>query len=605
VRSVVHLLDGERSLVQVVDQAPVDDATAVGIITRLNDEGVLVADEQNPAGASIEDWLSGDLSAPEPEIPSALGQAMIPSPRSPSDILAAAEPTAEPEPAPAARSSSIVLSRRTVPANRRTAPPAPAAPSPGAPASEAASARPPRLSIQRVSSVIQPASPVGAAEEEDPDPERTQASRVPAALARARVHRPLRAGEGLSRTSSTAAALRPSVDRPTSEVQAPAPALSDFSSEARDPFEAPPDEVPRGARPSGEPNLVIAAPGSAGAVPRPNGHRPAAQVTETEEAQAPRGSGGPSRPAQLDPPMTAAQRPEAPAGDETAAEEDFFSGASRPSTEPIAPGDIDWGDGPRRSVFERAAPWLVSVALLVVVAFLAQSLWTGRDTGGSESAEPAEASAEPQPTPAIAARASEEASTPASEGEAAGAEPTPPSPAETAPDEAAAEASPQPAPDEAVAEASPQPAPPEPAPSPPREPAEEDGRPDREAERPRPGRARAVLQEAEEALRGEDFAAAESRFRTALRLDRDSSAARSGLAYALLAEEDLRSARNAALGALRIDERDARAQLVLGTIAQTRGRLKRACRRYRRYLELGGGPMAGEIRSIVDQRCRS
>ncbi|MEO1234813.1 MAG: response regulator, partial [Myxococcota bacterium] len=133
VRSVVHLIDGERSAFEVVDAAPVDDDTAVSILSRLLDARVIdvpvVGDDESESGSSIEKWLSGDI--PEPtDLPSALGQAVIPSPHSPSEILAAAElpapepeplpepePEPEPEPAPRTRSSSIVLSRRTVPAN--------------------------------------------------------------------------------------------------------------------------------------------------------------------------------------------------------------------------------------------------------------------------------------------------------------------------------------------------------------------------------------------------------------------------------------------------------------------------------------------------------
>ena len=111
------------------------------------------------------------------------------------------------------------------------------------------------------------------------------------------------------------------------------------------------------------------------------------------------------------------------------------------------------------------------------------------------------------------------------------------------------------------------------------------------------------LSGAEAALRIKDIQSAEARFRAVIEQDETVAAAHSGLAYSLLAQRKMSAARREAFRALRLNLRDARANLVLGTIAQNRGYVEDACRRYRRYLELGGGPRATEIRNIIAEQC--
>lgn len=113
-------------------------------------------------------------------------------------------------------------------------------------------------------------------------------------------------------------------------------------------------------------------------------------------------------------------------------------------------------------------------------------------------------------------------------------------------------------------------------------------------------RLEARIQAGESALSAGDYSAAEARFRDALAEDSRAPAALSGIAYAQLAQEQQAKARQAALKALRYDKANARANYVLGAIAQEQGDLRKACDRYRRYLRLGGGPEAAEVRAIID-----
>lgn len=534
VRSLIHLFDGQRTLFEVVDAAPVDDDTGVSIAGRLLDENVLVPEAVEeapaPASTSIEAWLAQEPTG----LPSALGQAVIPSPHSPSEILEANAPT--PSVAQERRSPSVVLSRQRIRANIpggvSSLPRAEAVVPTSIPSDEAR--RSPRLSIQRISSIIQPASPLPP-----------QQAAVFDATPRRSVVRP--ESRALSSVGGAPPAMSPYATSPEPHFGAADGAYVASAS--------PPSEVPSGAVPSGEPSLVIA--------PAPaNGHN--SHGLSNGAQSAPR------------PPPAAAE------------EDDFFSSRGEASRDD---GDVDWGEPEKRPLSER----LIMAGMGAVILLLAGVLFLFISDGQREREEAAEA-AEAPALLAAAAGGPEAAVTATAAGgdeplkeselvEAAGAESVPP-PATVRP------SAPR-APIKTVAAASRR------APLPSRY----TRLPDRAPEIPRSGSSEAKLQDAEDALRAQDLAAAKSRFQSVLRQDRRSAAAHSGLAYTYLAEENLRAARKAAIAALKIDKDDARANLVIGTIEQTNGKIDKACRRYRRYLSLGGGPMASEIQSIVEQRC--
>lgn len=695
VRALVHLLDGQRTLFEAVDLAPVSDLEAIGILSRLLDEAVLAfAEGALLAGApSLEDWLSRERDDVT-DLPTALGQAVIPSPHSPSELLAAAEParadelkTSPPRPT---RGSSIVLSRRTVPANRpsfalqrpstvsvnrlSSGDEAGSAPkrtldSSGPPAArsrETSDSRVPRLSIQRVSSIISPASPLSdrhepGQEHRHRDGEATVESQIPPSVrspTRPRIRgRTSREGASVSDGPARAEArplarspgpplsfapppsgheereLEPSVTR---EVPAPAPQWSPIAphlSEAEgEELPVAPSFLAVSGSPSSEPSLVIAPRRSAPPPPPPSA-RPTSRLSGHEN-----GSGGSAQPADIDGSfghrrtgagelerqgLDRPDGPERPAGLEQA----FFSS---PAGSTAADREVDWGQPPPRGLLERVAPLAVVVTIIVFVGVvLGPRLWRGEPDGPpaaevmtpEERARAAVASTHslgtPSAEPAAPSPRDPETQHPApGEGPARPAAAPPGGDALERSDFAGAEP-----PSTALAAGLGAPASLDaPAPNgsqrgsgarkPPEQtrggaPAFERALPlpDKPAEVARSGAAEAALRDAEDALRAEDLSAAKSRFQSAIRLDRRSAAAHSGLAYTYLAEENLSAARRAAFSALRLDKADARANLVLGTIEQTHGNLEAACRRYRRYLELGGGPMASEIRSIVDLRC--
>lgn len=597
VRDILHLLDGKRTVFGAVDGAPCDDATAMEIIRKLLDEEVLVLPEQvqeRPKAASIEDWLAGQDQALPTGLPSALGHAVIPSPQTPSEILSAADPNEEgalPSPAPVTRGPSIVLSRRTVPANRSTIEVA-QDPTAAPHGTDRGAGQPPKLTIQRVSSVLHAASSPFS------EPEATLESSVPATIARSMATaRPL-AGIGGPAAQPVEAPTRSGPLVPPASAPEP---MASTPLEAKAP--------PPGAVPSDEPSLVVAprAP-DAPAAPNPEASAlavqpgPAPTPEPTPRAAAPEparveetvpasnghanghsngASGWAAAPTVAAPVAPAASRP---------AEDDFFSEKAKGE-------EFEWEPAPDRSAFQKFAPFLLLAAILGVVAVMVTS--GGHEepvevAGQAPAAKPPEAALQPVPgQPGAAAAAAAEAV-------------APPAPA------------PEPAKDETdgaaeIAKAAAAPRNPERRPTVDAAPvrsarrevrsASSDALPRREPAPPRAGEMDRNLSDAEDALRSEDFPAAKSRFQSVLKKNRRSAAARSGLAYVHLAEGELSAAKKQALGALRYDEKDARANLILGVVAQETDNTTEACFRYRRYLELGGGPRSSEIRSVVSQNC--
>jgi len=143
VEQVVRLFDGRRGLLEALDDAPVDELTALGIVSRLLQDKVLVdtarsRPSQAASPRTLEAWLNepqlsefdehtdevfaADILA---NLPSELTAAMYPSPNTASQILAAVDlpklpplpqmPLMTARPEPIEEGSSAILSRSTVP----------------------------------------------------------------------------------------------------------------------------------------------------------------------------------------------------------------------------------------------------------------------------------------------------------------------------------------------------------------------------------------------------------------------------------------------------------------------------------------------------------
>lgn len=126
VQGMVRLFDGKRTVLEAVNDAPFDDVSALAIVARLFEEGVLFDRNTRPPApaedrdaTALDAWLS---AAPLPRastipstyggVPSALGRAVIPSPVTPSHILGSAARTAHPTPLDAGE--PILLSRDAI-----------------------------------------------------------------------------------------------------------------------------------------------------------------------------------------------------------------------------------------------------------------------------------------------------------------------------------------------------------------------------------------------------------------------------------------------------------------------------------------------------------
>ncbi|MCK6549959.1 DUF4388 domain-containing protein, partial [Myxococcota bacterium] len=147
-RAIAPLFDGRRTILDVVDEAGIDDLDALRAVLELYQAGVLrPGDRAAPAAdaSAVEAWLAGasNIRPTTADLPSIFARATIPSPASASEILRAADPRATldpteptldgtleqpiplttpvrertPAPEPMA-DDSVVLSRHTVPANR-------------------------------------------------------------------------------------------------------------------------------------------------------------------------------------------------------------------------------------------------------------------------------------------------------------------------------------------------------------------------------------------------------------------------------------------------------------------------------------------------------
>ncbi|MEM1023933.1 MAG: DUF4388 domain-containing protein [Myxococcota bacterium] len=131
VQDLISLFDGRRTLFEVIAQAPVDESKGLRIVAALQEQGVLrTSDEPSEDVEALDAWLADDPL--DEALPSVLEDAMIPSSRTPSEIMSAAEP-----------GQTSQITRQTLPATH-------AGPIPGAQTESPEARRRPTLKIQKV-----------------------------------------------------------------------------------------------------------------------------------------------------------------------------------------------------------------------------------------------------------------------------------------------------------------------------------------------------------------------------------------------------------------------------------------------------------------------
>jgi hypothetical protein len=585
------LFDGKRTVFEVVSDSAGDDAVALSVIADLHRFGILTPANRGGAEAAVEQWLSSVPSEPA-DLPSALGNAMIPSPDSASTLMRAASLDEDDRsreetlvgqeayvrrgaartelPIPLAEPSHI-LSRHTVPANRALPLTSPVeAPIP------LTETRVPRLQIQRVSSVV---------------------GRLPTAL-----------------------------PAPTAE----APVLEFEDDDGWDPIETAPS--PTNLRPKIVPAKVAApkitsGPALASAEPPAKSEpAPRAKSAPYTLAAAAAPAWPPPERAKAPPPDAAPTKKPVPREQPAAAPP---TAAPAKQAEPKAPEEspANTGEWYNKSGGEdvlwegESHPWrarlpgiaLVASVVMVLVVLLA---------GGREPHNVPPSEAPPAPK-------AKRADWPATDDRAivikedptkgpdptqveprldpAAVDPTLAAPAVSPP---AAMADPQKALDPANAplEAPPfepakvgsakiEPAKIEPAKI---EPAKIEP-PKVDPPKADPIASKATLEKAEAALAGGSLRSASAQFKKAIAEDGKNAEAYSGLAMVYVEMGQDRSARKEALHALELDGKQARAHLVLALIAANGSEMDKAKKSYQRYLELApNGKHAAEVRRILE-----
>ncbi|MEQ8280471.1 MAG: DUF4388 domain-containing protein [Deltaproteobacteria bacterium] len=616
-QAVLHLFDGRRTLFEVVDDAPMADTDALQIIAELHDRGVLAGVPQKNKPASTDDveaWLSQPAEpASDPtddlDLPSALGRAVIPSPHTASEILSAEDPlkraldeaptptqTAVPEPLP---EPSIVLSRHTVPANKAV----PLTNTPQqreAPIALGTDDAPPKLRIQRVQSTIGRLPHV--ADDDGWEPVRTAPSMRQGEDSRVTVADEPR--PGLSRSVEDTAAIDDAVARALEEtadtrrpsyVIAPAalpPWPTSAPADVTQPPPVPPathdinrvtgrtvdvgaDDIDDARDEPTDPGVGLAAAIAAA---------PAAAPVATEAEIPPAGPG--STDVAIPGPGATTQDTFEPAKSEGAA---FFDHA-----ESTAANDFDWDD--EGDAWKRRLPGLLLVAAAAAVAGV---LFFGPSNQKHEEPE-AVANTPAKGKEALWPKTPEEGVV------IDGSEGTPKSPEELAKAAMAAEKAGQKAPPaegatkappaEGATKAPPAKAPPvekavakaPPAKAPPAKPKYDK---DKSA---------ALMQQGEDALAKGNFSGARSLLRQSVSADPNNAAAHAALSLVYVELGSDRSARGEAWRALKIDQSQARAHLVLAMVAVNDGDMDKAKRGYQNYLKHApNGKHANEVRSLL------
>ncbi len=618
-QAVLHLFDGRRTLFEVVDDAPMADTDALQIIAELHDRGVLAGVPQKNKPASTDDveaWLSQPAEpASDPtddlDLPSALGRAVIPSPHTASEILSAEDPlkraldeaptptqTAVPEPLP---EPSIVLSRHTVPANKAV----PLTNTPQqreAPIALGSDDAPPKLRIQRVQSTI--GRLPNLSDDDGWEPVRTAPSMRQTEDSRVTVADEPR--PGLSRSAEDTAAIDDAVARALEEtadtrrpsyVIAPAalppwptsaPARADVTQPLAPHTADGGDEDIDDARDEPtDPGVGLAAAIAAA---------PAAAPVAAPEAETPAPAS-----TNVAVPASAATTADAfePAKSEGAA---FFDHA-----ESTAANDFDWDD--EGEAWKRRLPGLLLVAAAAAVAGVLffgpsnqkheepaavantpakgkEALWPKTPEEGVviDASEGTPKSPEELAKAAMAAEKAGQKAPPA-EGAtkappAEGATKAPPAEGATKapPAEGATKAPPA---EKAVAKAPPPKAPP--------------AKPKYDKDK-----SAALMKQGEDALAKGNFSGARSLLRQSVSADPNNAAAHAALSLVYVELGSDRSARGEAWRALKIDQSQARAHLVLAMVAVNDGDMDKAKRGYQNYLKHApNGKHANEVRSLL------
>jgi CheY-like chemotaxis protein len=535
-KPVMHLFDGRRSIFEVVNDTPGDDALALNVIADLQRYGILQAAHREAAESAVEAWLSAPPAMPtDPGLPTALANAVIPSPRTASAIMrpptthrtALPEPIAEP---------SLILSRHTVPANRAVPlsneTTQPAAPIP------LTQTRPP-LRIQRVSSVIgrlptAEAPQLQFEEEEDEgwQPIRTAPSPAPAAPPR--------------RAPSVPVARAP-VTPPPRDVSAPRIPAAKSGSFVIAPAAPPAWPVaPKKATPPPPPPVSIPPP-----APEPVELATTADIADSGPTQPPKVTAK-----DFEKPSTTAEWYKK----EENTEEFSWDGVSNPWKSRL-PGLL----------------LIASVGALIVVLL----------AGGPRRPQQEEPTAV-----AEAARDPKRAGWPKTDeaniviNTAVPQQPAQPL-APVAPTPPPVEAAVPPPPPTAAPPPPPPPAVPEPAPPPP-------------APRVDKAAAEEAVKQGDASLGGGKFPAARASFKKAIEADPENAEAHSGLAMVFVELGQDRAAKTEANAALKLDQSQPRATLVLALVAHSASDMNTAKKYYKKYLQLApNGKHAEEIRRVL------
>lgn len=623
IKPVLHMFDAQRSLFEVINDAPMVDTEALELVSQLHEHGVLhraaptkAPDAESKNDSQLEDWLSGPVA---PALPSALGRAMIPSQETASQIMKAADPLApredseiqaappraetevpEPIEEPSADQPSLVLSRHTVPANRAVPLTQTSAPAPE-PIPLTQPASPAKLQIQRVSSVISApsrrASSVARApaEERIPLPRAEAVSSAPAPVAQAPAVDPA-GGEDLGQTAKIEAAVltaavaqhdvaeeaaRQRVGRSPSYVVAPAapppwpvasstpePVAPSVSTESES--EAP-TPAPVAAQDTAPTRVPAAA--EAGFVDH---DRPTNDPTHVERPQAPVTA---ELPARSQPPKKELSN----------FNEDFFD-------KPGHHDDLEWEGG--ESKWKSNLPGIL-VALAIVLALGVLVLGPNKHKKPEETAE-ANKTTTTQPPPEKRA-----AAWPKSPSEGVQISDAPAKPdAKDAAKLAGTEGEPKLiAPVRTTEAGGTNAAATAKLPVAPAEPAKIDPPkvvPIEEKPAADPAKAAALVKKGVDALLRERYPVARRSFYAALKADPNNAGALAGLAQVYLDQENFKRAKGFAWRALKQDPATPRAHLVMGTVAQIEGDTKRAKYSYNRFLKYEStGKRADEIRRIL------
>lgn len=548
VQDLISRFDGRRTLFEVIAGSPLEELPTLRVVQALSEEGALQpADESTGDVEALEAWLaSSEPSREQVNLPSALEEAMIPSPQTPSEILSAHDP----------RASRIPLTRQTLPSSfvgplpsRAPAPVEASAPTPQRPS----------LRVQRVaSSMPQPAAPRGG---------------------------PLSAGGASSELGWESVDVPPSVSESFRDPTArPEPAVPGW-----------PTMPPRAAPPAAQRDVPTWDLGPRrSALPPPAVTEPTAQPPRAQRSE-----GSDSQPVPVDRPTS----PPSPWSEVTQSSSVQAQAAALPENPSVyRPSETSTfrdeffkeGSSGEAGLDPKVLVGVAGVLVAIVLFFLLQ----GGPAEKSDSTERAEAPAEPaQMTPEAKAAAAMQAAT-ATQAAAPDAGPADATPADVGAD----------ADDAALALQGPPatPSPPEPAPAAdrPKPQAASSAAPLPRRDDVAPTSAKSVrtlVREGRELLQAGDLGLAEARFREALDADDDNAAALAGQAFVYWERRQDQQAKTYADRAVRSNRREPLAHLVQGLIAAQDNDRDAATESYETYLKLDPqGFYASDVRASLE-----